>query len=126
MIISDKSFDSGLTSEPVASVDMYPEEANQSDQHFFESQMADDYRSISTTSSSRSSDVMMGLSSSITNNARTQQSAFRDLTIASRSGSTEDLHKANRQLSQYYIETMMDVKVISKGAQCIDKLSNLQ
>lgn len=114
-----------LTTAPVASVEMYPDAPNQDDMHWFAAQLQGGTTS-EDASSDNSTDFLSGITGSISDNQRTQKSAFRDLSIASKSSNPMDFSKANSQLSDYYIETMMSTKIISKTVQAVDKLNNQQ
>ncbi|KOC91380.1 EscI/YscI/HrpB family type III secretion system inner rod protein [Winslowiella iniecta] len=116
-----------LTSEPVTSVEIYPEPSgtSQDDIHWFAAQMQQGEAPDNSVAAA-SAGMLSGITDSISANQRAQKDAFRDLSVASRSSSVEDFSKANAQLSNYYIESLMNAKVISKGVQSLDKLSNLQ
>ncbi|MCU5773691.1 EscI/YscI/HrpB family type III secretion system inner rod protein [Erwiniaceae bacterium BAC15a-03b] len=115
-----------LTSEPVASVEMYPEPASQDDIHWFSSQLNNNAAAPDNSVAATSPGMMSGITESISSSQRAQKDAFHDLSIASKSSNPEDFAKANAQLSNYYIESLMNAKVISKGVQSLDKLTNLQ
>lgn len=66
------------------------------------------------------------LTGAIARNQQAQQSAFRDLETASRSTSSLDFSAANAALSDYYVQSLMNAKIIAKGVQSLDKLTNLQ
>lgn len=69
---------------------------------------------------------MGALAESISGSQRAQKDAFHDLSVASKSSSPEDFSRANAVLSNYYIESLMNAKVIAKGVQALDKINNLQ
>ncbi len=90
----------------------------------------DDMCAFSTALNAPSSDnqksMLSGLGDAIRDNQRAQQQAFRDLEIASRSSNPMDISQANTTLSDYYIKSLMNAKIIAKGTQALDKLTNLQ
>lgn len=116
-----------LTSDPVASVEMYPEpgSASQDDIHWFNAQM-NKAEAPDNSVAADSPGLLSGITDSISGNQRAQKEAFHDLSVASKSSNVEDFSRANAQLSNYYIESLMNAKVISKGVQSLDKLTNLQ
>ena len=52
--------------------------------------------------------------------------AMRDLKIAGKANSSGDLITAARSVSSFYLESMLAAKVVGKGVQAIEKLTNLQ
>ncbi|MCE8032133.1 EscI/YscI/HrpB family type III secretion system inner rod protein [Billgrantia tianxiuensis] len=52
--------------------------------------------------------------------------ADRALRKASKSNDPQDVIQASRSLSSFYLESMLTTKLISKGTQAIEKLTNLQ
>ncbi len=70
--------------------------------------------------------MLSGLGDAIRDNQREQQQAFRDLEVASHSSNPTDFSQANAALSDYYIKSLMNAKIIAKGTQTLDKLTNLQ
>ncbi|MGV7093286.1 EscI/YscI/HrpB family type III secretion system inner rod protein [Siccibacter turicensis] len=114
-----------LTSEPETSVEIYPESGNQDDIHWFAAQL-NPASAAPPSTDALSPGVLGGIAESISGSQRAQKDAFRDLRVASRSSNVEDFSAANAQLSNYYIESLMNAKIIGKGVQSIDKLNNLQ
>ena len=114
-----------LTSEPETSVEIYPESGNQDDIHWFAAQL-NPANVAQPPADAMSPGVLGGLAESISGSQRAQKDAFRDLRVASRSSNVEDFSKANAQLSNYYIESLLNAKIIAKGVQSLDKLNNLQ
>jgi|SRR5476649_710437 len=55
-----------------------------------------------------------------------RKNAFDDLQKASRSTNILVLNQATESLSDAYVETLMNAKIVSKAVQSIDKLTNLQ
>lgn len=52
--------------------------------------------------------------------------ADRALRKAADSSNPHDVIQANRALSSFYLESLLTTKLISKGTQAIEKLTNLQ
>ncbi|MGR2741031.1 type III secretion system inner rod subunit SctI [Billgrantia sp. Q4P2] len=52
--------------------------------------------------------------------------ADRALRKASKSNDPQDVVQANRSLSSFYLESLLTTKLISKGTQAVEKLTNLQ
>lgn len=115
---------SSLTSEPVPSVEIYDEPPGQEDIHWFTSKLNESV--TKSAAAPTEPGVVGGIMQSISGSQRAQKDAFHDLKVASRSSSVEDFSRANAQLSNYYIESLMNAKVIAKTVQSVDKLSNLQ
>jgi type III secretion system YscI/HrpB-like protein len=57
---------------------------------------------------------------------RLNDRANRDLVKATRTADPQDLLQANRSMSSFYLESLMTAKMVSKGSQAIEKLTNLQ
>ena len=114
-----------LTSEPVPSVDIYDEAPSAEDIQWFNAKLNGAAPESSRAASSEPG-VVGNILQSLSGNQRAQKDAFHDLRVASRSSSAEDFSRANAQLSNYYIESLMNAKVIAKTVQSVDKLSNLQ
>lgn len=57
---------------------------------------------------------------------RLDDRANRDMLKASRTADPQDMLQSNRSLSSFYLESMMTAKMVSKGSQAIEKLTNLQ
>lgn len=65
--------------------------------------------------------------SSLSETAASQGSqADRALAKASRSTDPQSVMDANRSLSSYYLESLLNAKLIGKGVQSLEKLTNLQ
>ncbi|WP_275556489.1 EscI/YscI/HrpB family type III secretion system inner rod protein [Mixta sp. Marseille-Q2659] len=109
------------------SVTLEPDEAsptvNEADAQWFSAAMNAPEGSTSTGSTPN---IISSLTDAISRNQQTQQSAFRDLQVASRSTNSLDFSAANAALSDYYVQSLMNAKIISKGVQSLDKLTNLQ
>ncbi|TLV11637.1 type III secretion system protein [Klebsiella indica] len=52
--------------------------------------------------------------------------ADRALVKASRSLDPQSVMDANRTLSSYYLESLLNAKLVAKGVQSLEKLTNLQ
>ncbi|AWO77476.1 EscI/YscI/HrpB family type III secretion system inner rod protein [Serratia marcescens] len=52
--------------------------------------------------------------------------ADRALAKASRSLDPQSVMDANRTLSSYYLESLLNAKLVAKGVQSLEKLTNLQ
>lgn len=52
--------------------------------------------------------------------------ADRALAKASRSLDSRSVMDANRTLSSYYLESLLNAKLVGKGVQSLEKLTNLQ
>ncbi|MCX8957610.1 EscI/YscI/HrpB family type III secretion system inner rod protein [Erwinia psidii] len=52
--------------------------------------------------------------------------ADRALAKASRSLDSRSIMDANRTLSSYYLESLLNAKLVGKGVQSLEKLTNLQ
>lgn len=72
-------------------------------------------------------DGLMGaLSDRIGSQDHLSQQAMRAMKNASGSAEPMDMVKMSRALSQYSLQMALTTKVVSKGAQTLDKLTNLQ
>lgn len=116
---------SQLTSEPVPSVEIYSEPPGAEDIHWFNARLNPDSVGSDATSAAEPG-VLSNFADTIGGSQRAQKDAFHDPRVASRSSNVEDFSRANAQLSNYYIESLMNAKIIGKAVQSVDKLSNLQ
>ncbi|MGY2289751.1 type III secretion system inner rod subunit SctI [Pseudomonas sp. SDO528_S397] len=72
-------------------------------------------------------DGLMGvLSERLGSQEHLSQQAMRSMKNASGSSEPMDVVKMSRSLSQYSLQMAMTTKVVNKGAQALDKLTNLQ
>ncbi|MBH1930344.1 EscI/YscI/HrpB family type III secretion system inner rod protein [Serratia rubidaea] len=94
-------------------------DANQDDMHAFSA-------ALNAPAGDGQENLLSGLGGAISDNQRAQQQAFRNLEVASRSSNPTDFSQANAALSDYYIQSLMNAKIIAKGTQTLDKLTNLQ
>ncbi|KHK65081.1 type III secretion system inner rod subunit SctI [Pseudomonas frederiksbergensis] len=57
---------------------------------------------------------------------RLEERANRDMLKAIRTADPQDMLQSNRSLSSFHLESLMTAKIVSKGSQAIEKLTNLQ
>jgi type III secretion system YscI/HrpB-like protein len=57
---------------------------------------------------------------------RLEDRANRDMLKAIRTADPQDMLQSNRSLSSFHLESLMTAKIVSKGSQAIEKLTNLQ
>ena len=72
------------------------------------------------------SNLMSAVSDRLTGQAELAHQAERAIKSASESTDPMDMLKMNGALSEYALQTALTTKVVSKGAQVLDKLTNLQ
>ncbi|WP_213989515.1 EscI/YscI/HrpB family type III secretion system inner rod protein [Sodalis sp. dw_96] len=97
------------------------------DVHYFSAQLnAPAAASSASASASASSDFLSGIVNTVSDTQSAQKRAFKDLETASRSSNELDFNQASATLSNFYIENLMNAKIVSKGIQSLDKLTNLQ
>jgi len=72
------------------------------------------------------SNLLGVISERLTGQAELSHQAERAMKTASSSTDPLDMLKMNSALSQYSLQTALTTKVVSKGAQVLDKLTNLQ
>ncbi|MDW6001952.1 type III secretion system inner rod subunit SctI [Vibrio mangrovi] len=70
--------------------------------------------------------IVSQLSGSSEHLQKLENKANRALNKASKSSDPMDIVHANRSLSSFYLESLLTTKLISKGAQAVEKLTNLQ
>ena len=70
--------------------------------------------------------VISGISGSSERLQKLSQTADRDLRRAAKTANAEDITRATRSLSNFYLESLLTSKLISKGTQAVEKLTNLQ
>lgn len=112
-----------LTTSVTLEADDASPEANKADAQWFSAALN---APESSASAGGTPDIISTLTGAISRNQQTQQSAFHDLQVASRSTSSQDFSAANAALSDYYVQSLMNAKIIAKGVQSLDKLTNLQ
>lgn len=121
-----KESEPDLITQLVAAAEMHPDQPYQDDIHWFAAQLQQKEVQDSRTAAATSPSVLSTITHSISANQREKNGALHDLTGASRSNNAEDISRASSSLAEYYIKTLMGTKVISKGIQAFDKLTNLQ
>ncbi|MDO7904321.1 type III secretion system inner rod subunit SctI [Pseudomonas sp. K1(2024)] len=70
--------------------------------------------------------IIDSLSSRSSELQRLDERANRDLVKAIRTADPQDMLQSNRSLSSFHLESLMTAKLVSKGSQAIEKLTNLQ
>ncbi len=108
-----------LAGTPLATPASGITDANQDDMHIFNA-------ALNAPAGDGQENLLSGLGGAISDNQRAQQQAFRNLEVASRSSNPTDFSQANAALSDYYIQSLMNAKIIAKSTQTLDKLTNLQ
>lgn len=104
-------------------------EPQKSDVDYFSSQLAIDSSESEAKKIkpiSHSSAIFSELSQTFSSNEHKRDLAFKDLKNASRSSDMLAMSRANESISNYYIESLMNAKIVSKATQTLDKLTNLQ
>jgi len=93
----------------------------QADVDLFDSAMRDNHEPAGLASS-----LISAISDRLTGQAELSHQAERAMKSASVSTDPMDILKMSGTLSQYSLQTALTTKVVSKGAQVLDKLTNLQ
>jgi len=104
-------------------------EPKKSDVDYFSSELAVDFSESEAKKIkpiSHSSEFFSELSQTFSSNEHKRDLAFKDLKNASRSSDMLAMSRANESISNYYIESLMNAKIVSKATQTLDKLTNLQ
>ncbi len=70
--------------------------------------------------------VINGLTNSSKELQRLSDQAAGDLLKASKSLDAKTIIQANRSLSSFYLQSMLTAKIVSKGTQAVERLTNLQ
>ncbi len=70
--------------------------------------------------------VINGLTNSSQELQRLSDQAAGDLLKASKTLDAKTIIQANRSLSSFYLQSMLAAKIVSKGTQAIERLTNLQ
>ncbi|MBK5553804.1 type III secretion system inner rod subunit SctI [Pseudomonas sp. 10S4] len=70
--------------------------------------------------------VMSALSERFQSQEHLSQQALRSMKTAAGSADPMDMVKMSRSLSQYSLQMAITTKVVSKSAQALDKLTNMQ
>lgn len=96
---------------------------SQADVDLFSSAMRPD---AAPMSSHLSDEVASALSERLESTGKLSQQTMRNMKAASSSSDPMDMAQMSRSLSQYSLQMALTTKVVSKSAQAIDKLTNLQ
>lgn len=118
------STDTGLTHNDVADKVTLTQPA-QSDVDFFSAQLKEP-QVEKVSAPANVTNFLDGFANAMNKNEQTRKETYQDLQDASRSSNLLEFSKANAALSNYYIENLMNAKIVAKGVQSIDKLTNLQ
>ncbi|WP_034913264.1 MULTISPECIES: EscI/YscI/HrpB family type III secretion system inner rod protein [Erwinia] len=119
------SSDSGLAQNDFSgqSALLQPE---QTDIDFFSAQLKEEPQVEKVSAPGNVTNMFKGLADSMHNNDQQRKETLKELQTASRSSNMAEFNQASAALSDYYIENLMNAKIVSKGVQSIDKLTNLQ
>lgn len=105
-------------------------EPNQSDVDYFSAQLntegTTDLGEIKVKPAGEISGFISDMARTFANNDHQRDLAFKDLKDASRSSDMLAMSRASNSISNYYIESLMNAKIVSKTTQSLDKLTNLQ
>lgn len=99
---------------------------DQTDVDFFSAQLKEEPQVEKVSAPAKVTNFLSGLANTMNNNERERKQTYQDLQKASRSSNLLEFSQANAALSNYYIENLMNAKIVAKGVQSIDKLTNLQ
>lgn len=109
----------GLRTDELRGLTSAPE---QTDVDFFNAAMGRSTQSAKDFMQS----VVGPLGSRLDSVGKLSEQATHALKHASVSTNPQDLMKLNRSLSEYYLQSSLTAKVVSKSAQSLDKLTNMQ
>lgn len=70
--------------------------------------------------------IISGLTNSSQELQKLSETASGDLLKAAKSGDPQDILEASRSMSSFYLQSLLTAKLVSKGSQAIEKLTNLQ
>ncbi|EJK98726.1 MULTISPECIES: type III secretion system inner rod subunit SctI [Pseudomonas] len=99
--------------------------AEASDVHWFNAQMRDK-PPVPDSENNVAARIIDSLSSRSGELQRLDDRANRDMLKAVRTADPQDMLQSNRSLSAFQLESLMTAKMVSKGSQAIEKLTNLQ
>ncbi|MEM6050762.1 EscI/YscI/HrpB family type III secretion system inner rod protein [Erwinia sp. P7711] len=119
------SSQSGLAQNDFAENSALPQ-PEQTDIDFFSAQLKEEPQVEKIAAPSGVTNLFNGLANSMQSNEQHRKETVKDLQTAARSNNLADFSQASSALSDYYIENLMNAKIVSKGVQSIDKLTNLQ
>ncbi|NDL63370.1 EscI/YscI/HrpB family type III secretion system inner rod protein [Acerihabitans arboris] len=100
-----------------------PHQPGQADIQWFAAELN---RADSSTGAPSAQGFIPELAAALKRGGQRRKNAFDDLQKASRSTNILVLNQATESLSDAYVETLMNAKIVSKAVQSIDKLTNLQ
>ena len=95
---------------------------SQADVDLFSSAMRPDAAQMSSLSDA----VAGALSERLESTNKLSQQTMRNMKAMSATGDPMDMAQMSRSMSQYSLQMALTTKVVSKSAQAIDKLTNLQ
>ncbi|MGE9550869.1 EscI/YscI/HrpB family type III secretion system inner rod protein [Erwinia amylovora] len=119
------SSQAGLTQADLAEKPSFAQ-PDQTDVDFFSAQLKEEPQVEKVSAPASVTNFLSGLANTMNNNERERKQTYQDLQKASRSSNLLEFSQANAALSNYYIENLMNAKIVAKGVQSIDKLTNLQ
>ncbi|MFB4391339.1 MULTISPECIES: type III secretion system inner rod subunit SctI [unclassified Pseudomonas] len=99
--------------------------AESSDVSWFNAQMQEK-APAPTSENNVAARIIDSLSSRSGELKRLDERANRDMLKAIRTADPQDMLQSNRSLSSFHLESLMTAKLVSKGSQAIEKLTNLQ
>lgn len=101
-----------------------PAAASQSDASWFSAALQSNHKPADTGNVAER--IVGQLSGSSEHLQKLSDDADRALKKASKSNDPRDVVQANRAMSSFYLESLLTTKLISKGTQTVEKLTNLQ
>lgn len=102
-----------------------PPRPEQADVHWFAAELNQDGPAAGVATPAAPG-LTSGLADALRRGGQQRKDAFEDLQKASRSSNILVLNQATEALSDTYVATLMNAKIVSKAVQSIDKLTNLQ
>lgn len=99
--------------------------AETSDVSWFNAQMHEK-KTVPDSENNVAARIIDSLSSRSGELQRLEDRANRDMLKAIRTADPQDMLQSNRSLSSFHLESLMTAKIVSKGSQAIEKLTNLQ
>ena len=113
---------SGSTSSVSISVST-PSEANSSDAAFFSAALNEPRKVQGVGVADRIIGQLTGGAGKL---QELERGAMKDLRTAAKGKDSGDMVTAARSVSEFYLESLLAAKVVGKGVQAIEKLTNLQ
>lgn len=121
-----KAIDASQLASSAAKTGAQPQvTAETSDVSWFNAQMREK-PPAPDTQNNVSARIIDSLSSRSGELQRLDERANRDMLKAIRTADPQDMLQSNRSLSSFQLESLMTAKMVSKGSQAIEKLTNLQ